>query len=90
MSQFYASFFDLYWDLHVGAQGEAIPAEVREFSTSFNAVFGYALPTSEVVYENYMRARALRPALRSGSTPACRRSSTASSRTPIGRWSTTG
>ena len=64
MSQFYASFLDMYWDLHVGVHGAAIPAEVRDFSTSFNAVFGYALPTTEVVYENYMRARATRPTLK--------------------------
>src|SRR4051794_36425398 len=64
MNRFYASFLDMYWDLHVGVRGAAIPAEVRDFSTSFNAVFGYALPTTEVVYENYMRARAARPALK--------------------------
>ena len=64
MSQFYANYLDMYWDLHVGVHGAAIPAEVRELCTSFNAVFSYAFPTSEVVYENYMRARALRPALK--------------------------
>ena len=56
---------------------KAQPSRPRsELCTSFNAVFSYASPTTEVVYENYMRARAMRPCSRTGSTPACRRSST--------------
>jgi hypothetical protein len=38
MKQFYASYFDLYWDLHLGVRGEAIPSEVRQFGSSFTAV----------------------------------------------------
>ena len=38
---------------------KAQPSRPRSgLCTSFNAVFSYAFPTSEVVYENYMRARA--------------------------------
>jgi hypothetical protein len=64
MKQFYASYLDMYWDLHVGVHGAAVPAEVRELCTSFNAVFSYASPATEIVYENYMRARMLRPVLK--------------------------
>ena len=34
MSQFYANYLDMYWDLHVGVQGAAIPAEVRALRAS--------------------------------------------------------
>ena len=64
MKQFYASYFDLYWDLHLGVRGEAIPAEVRQFGSSFNAVLGFGFPTSEVVRDNYMRVRNTRRALK--------------------------
>jgi cytochrome P450 len=64
MKQFYASYFDLYWDLHLGVRGDAIPSEVRQFGSSFTAVLGWSFPTTEVVHENYMRARATRPALK--------------------------
>ena len=49
MKQFYESYFDLYWDLHLGVRGEAIPPAVRQFGSSFNAVLGFVFPTSEVV-----------------------------------------
>src|ERR1700750_1263911 len=37
MKQFYDSYFDMYWDLHLGVRGDAIPAAVREFGSSFTA-----------------------------------------------------
>ncbi|MFC9635075.1 hypothetical protein ACFTY8_38950 [Streptomyces mirabilis] len=64
MQQYYADYFDLYWDLHVGVTGEAVPPEVRELGASFMAVLGHWFPTEEVVYENLMRVRELRPFLR--------------------------
>jgi cytochrome P450 len=64
MKQFYQSYFDLYWDLHVGVRGDAVPTEVRQFGSSFNAVLGFGFPTTEVVHENYMRARATRQPLK--------------------------
>jgi cytochrome P450 len=64
MEQYYAHYFDLYWDLHVGVTGEAIPAEVRQIGTSFTAVIGHWYPTEEVVHENFIRVRELRPFLK--------------------------
>ncbi|AWK85670.1 hypothetical protein [Azospirillum thermophilum] len=64
MHQYYQGYFDLYWDLHLGVSGEAVPAEVRQFGTSFNAVIGFWFPTLEVVYENYMQVRKLRQPLK--------------------------
>jgi cytochrome P450 len=64
MREYYANYFDLYWDLHLGVTGDAIPAEVRQFGASFNAVLGFSFPTLEVVYENYMRVRELRKPLK--------------------------
>jgi len=64
MDRYYADYFDLYWDLHLGATGEDIPAEVRQIGASFTAVLGHWFPTSEVVHENFMRVRELRPVLK--------------------------
>jgi cytochrome P450 len=64
MAQFYASYFDLYWDLHLGVTGADIPPEVREIGTSFNTVLGYSFPTLEIVREHYMRVRELREFLK--------------------------
>jgi cytochrome P450 len=64
MQAFYAHYFDLYWELHLGVSGDAIPLEVRQFGTSFNAVLGFKFPTLEVVHENYMTVRRTRQALK--------------------------
>jgi hypothetical protein len=64
MDKFYANYFDLYWDLHLGVTGEAIPAEVRQIGASFTAVLGYWFPTSDIVRENFMKVRELRPLLK--------------------------
>ena len=64
MQQYYADYFDLYWDLHLGVTGEDIPAEVRQIGASFTAVLGYWFPTSEIVHENFMRVRELRQPLK--------------------------
>ncbi len=60
MHEYLANYFDLYWDLHLGVTGEAIPAEVRQIGLSFNTVLAYSFPTLDVVRENYMRVRELR------------------------------
>ena len=57
------TFFDLYWDLHVGVTGDAIPPEVRQIGTSFNTVLSYEDPREEIVYDNYMIVRELRSQL---------------------------
>ena len=64
MHQYYADYFDLYWNLHLGVAGEAIPAEVRQIGASFTAVLGHWFPTSEIVRENIMRVRELRKPLK--------------------------
>ena len=57
------SYFDLFWDLHLGVKGDAIPAHVRQIGESFNAL-GFRDPSLEIVYENYMKVRALRTPLK--------------------------
>ncbi|MCW2721584.1 MAG: hypothetical protein JWR81_5406 [Pseudonocardia sp.] len=64
MHRYYADYFDLYWDLHLGVTGEAIPAEVRQIGASFTNVLGYWYPTADIVHENIMRVRELRPLLK--------------------------
>src|SRR3954454_20193244 len=38
MRCYFDNYYDLYWDLHVGVTGDAIPAAVRQFSEGFNGV----------------------------------------------------
>jgi hypothetical protein len=57
MGPYLESFFDMYWDLHLGVKGDAVPARVRSFGESFNNVFAYQDPTQKIVYGNYMTAR---------------------------------
>jgi hypothetical protein len=56
-------YWDIYWDLHLGVKGEAVPAQVRTIGEAFNTVLAYRNPLNEIVYENYMTVRALRPFL---------------------------
>jgi cytochrome P450 len=64
MRQYLDSYFDLYWNLHVGVAGEAIPEEVRQIGESFNTALAYLNPIKDIVHDNYVRVRALRPFLR--------------------------
>lgn len=64
MRQYLDSYFDLYWDLHLGVRGEAIPAGIRQIGESFNTVVAYLDPTQMIVYEHYMKVRALRQPLK--------------------------
>lgn len=64
MKHYFDNFHDVYWDLHVGATGEEIPAEVKQWSTSFSAVLGYHHPTLDIMRENYMLCREHRGALK--------------------------
>lgn len=48
MREYYQDYFDLYWDLHLGATGEAIPPEVRAIGAGFTAVLGHWYPTEEM------------------------------------------
>jgi hypothetical protein len=57
-------YFDIYWNLHVGVQGAAIPQKVRQIGESFNTVLAYRDPTQQIVYQNYMTVRALLPFLK--------------------------
>ena len=54
------SFFDLYWDLHLGVKGDAVPASVLEIGQAFNTVLAYRDATQKIVYENYMTVLAPR------------------------------
>jgi hypothetical protein len=56
-------YWDIYWDLHLGVSGEAVPPQIRTIGESFNTVLAYRNPLQEIVYENYMTVRALRPFL---------------------------
>jgi len=49
MGCYFDNYYDLYWDLHVGATGDAIPHEVRQFSAGFNGVLGFKFTTSDLV-----------------------------------------
>jgi hypothetical protein len=64
MREYLDGYFDLYWDLHVGATGDAIPSQVRQIGHSFNAVLAYRDPTLRTCYENYMTVRAHREYLK--------------------------
>lgn len=63
MRQYLDSYFDLYWDLHLGVKGRAIPSEVREIGESFNTVLAYVNPILDIVHDNYVRVRAFRQTL---------------------------
>jgi cytochrome P450 len=64
MQEFLAHYFDIYWDLHVGVTGDAIPPEVRQIGASFTTVLAYSFPTLDVVRDNFMRVRELRQTLK--------------------------
>lgn len=64
MHEFYQLYPDMYWDLHLGVRGEAVPEAVRQFGRSFTAVIGFWFPTQPVVHRNYMQVRELRQPLK--------------------------
>lgn len=64
MRHYLQRYFDMYWDLHLGLTGDAIPADVLQIGHSFMAVLGYWFPTRQVVHDNYMQVRRLRPFLK--------------------------
>lgn len=64
MAEYYGSYFDLYWDLHLGVTGNDIPQEVRQLGQSFNTVLAYLNPIEDIVHDNYVRVRAFRKTLR--------------------------
>ena len=64
MGEYLHRYFGLYWDLHLGVAGNAVPEEVLQISHSFNAVLAYRDPTLRTYYENYVKVRALREFLK--------------------------
>ena len=52
-------YWNIYWDLHLGVKGDAIPPQVRTIGESFNSVLAFRDPTKPTVYNNYMTVRAL-------------------------------
>ncbi|MGY0575017.1 hypothetical protein ACTGJ9_031490 [Bradyrhizobium sp. RDM12] len=63
MRHYLDNFWDIYWDLHLGVKGDAVPPQVRAIGEAFNTVLAFRNPLQEIVYENYMTVRALRPFL---------------------------
>lgn len=64
MGEYLESYYkDLYWDLHVGVTGADLPDFAVEIGQSFNIVLANATPTMKLVYDNYVKVRALRPQL---------------------------
>lgn len=63
MSKYLDSYFNLYWDLHVGVTGDDIPDYVTTIGGSFNTVLAYLNPLEKKVYDNYMEVRRDRPKL---------------------------
>lgn len=63
MAAYYNTYFDLYWDLHLGVKGDEIPGDVRQIGESFNIVLAYVNPIMDIVHDNYVRVRALRKTL---------------------------
>lgn len=62
--QLYAdAYCDLYWDLHLGLTGGAIPDDVRKLVSSFHGVISHSSPWQPEFHNNYMTIRALRPAM---------------------------
>jgi hypothetical protein len=57
MARYLENYFDLFWDLHLGVKGDAIPADVRDFSQSFHAVLAHQDPTLKIVHDNYATVR---------------------------------
>jgi cytochrome P450 len=57
MRPYLEGYFDMYWDLHLGVKGDAIPKQVRQIGESFNTVLAYRDPTQKIVYDNYMGVR---------------------------------
>lgn len=59
------TFWDLYWDLHLGVRGQDIPLPVRQIGEAFNTVLAYRDPTQKIVYDNYRLVRRNRDFLKS-------------------------
>lgn len=57
MRAYLDTFWDMYWDLHLGVKGEAIPPRVRQIGISFNTVLAFLDPSQRIVYENYVTVR---------------------------------
>ncbi len=57
MGRYLENYLDLFWDLHLGVKGDAIPADVREFAQSFHAVLAHQDPTQKIVHDNYMNVQ---------------------------------
>jgi cytochrome P450 len=60
MQRYVDGYFDLYWDLHLGVRGDAIPDRVRQIGHSFINVLAYRDPTLKIYYDNYLTVRAHR------------------------------
>ena len=64
LSLYLDSFYDLYWDLHLGIAPGAIPQDVRDIGAALIAVLAYRNPFNYITYKNYLKVRKLRPHLK--------------------------
>jgi cytochrome P450 len=64
MKLFQESYFDMYWDLHLGVKEHDIPDFAREIGRCFINVAGFWFPMLQNVRDDYMRVRALREDLK--------------------------
>jgi hypothetical protein len=64
MRRYLDSYFDLFWDLHLGVTGDAVPDFVRQIGESFYTVIGFRNPMLGLVHDNYMKVRQLRTPLK--------------------------
>jgi hypothetical protein len=90
MGCYFDNYYDLYWDLHVAATGDAIPNEVRHSAPVSKAFLGSSTQRpmwcGTITCKRVQRARHSR----NGCKLACRRSSTARFKTPTAPSCTTG
>jgi len=63
MRQYLDSYFDLYWDLHLGLTGPEVPPFAREIGASFMACLANINVFDPTFKRNYMMVRELRPQL---------------------------
>ena len=52
MRRYLDSYFELFWELHVGVQSEAVHPAARQIGESFNTVIAFREPKLPIVYEN--------------------------------------
>lgn len=60
MRKYLDTYFDLYWNLHLGVTGDDLPDFARDIGMSFNTVLAYGNPLEKTFYDHYIKVRQLR------------------------------